>query len=215
MLRRFSTALSSFVGGSVTELSLDDVWAASRPASVGAANISQLLNATYVTIISKEQTSLVRNPFYADYAAAYDGRLPFVDPAPLARWAYADSLPDSALAEALQNKTIFMQWFNSRILPAATAPAHGRCSSALLLYPGSTGPAPPPQQLPRTTPHPRPLATRPAASASWPDARTLSFRWARCQASAPSLTTRSSSPSPSTCSPRVAATACSSALRRT
>ncbi len=64
--------------------------------------------------------------------AIHDGRRPFVDPAPLARWAFGDTLPDSALGDALRNKTIFMSWFNSQIL--ARVNDTSQCSSALLLY---------------------------------------------------------------------------------
>ncbi len=60
-----------------------------------------------------------------------------MDPSPSVRWAFADSLPDSALDDAIRDKTLFMDWFNTEILPPATDPA--QCSSALLLYIGSDG----------------------------------------------------------------------------
>lgn len=69
--------------------------------------------------------------------AAHDGRLPFVDPAPLARWAFGDGFPDSALDDAIANKTLFMNWFNSKILVPVPDPA--QCSSAIMLYVGSSG----------------------------------------------------------------------------
>jgi len=77
---------------------------------------------------------LVRAPFYADYAAAHDGRTPFVDPAPLVRWAFGDSYPNSTLTEAINNKTIFMDWFQAEVVP----PAAETCSEALFVYVGST-----------------------------------------------------------------------------
>ena len=69
--------------------------------------------------------------------AAHDGRRPFVDPVPLSRWAFGDSLPASALDAAVANKTLFMDWFNTKILPPVDD--HAQCSSGLLLYVGSTG----------------------------------------------------------------------------
>lgn len=69
--------------------------------------------------------------------AAHDGRRPFVNPAPLVRWAYGDSLPEGALDQAIANKTVFMDWFNSNILPPVTDPL--QCSSGFLIYPGSSG----------------------------------------------------------------------------
>lgn len=75
-------------------------------------------------------------------AAIHDNRLPFVDPSPLIRWTWADTLPSDALSEAINEKTVFMDWFTSSVLPPAAATADDdarQCSSALLLYPGSTG----------------------------------------------------------------------------
>ncbi|KAJ7510992.1 amidase signature domain-containing protein [Mycena galericulata] len=133
----FVDALASFIGGTVTPLTLSDAWTTSRPPAAGNTTLSQLMNITYATFISKEQTSLVRDPFYADYSGVHDGRRPFVDPAPLSRWAFGDSLPDSALDTAISNKTLFMDWFNTQILPPVNDPV--QCSSGLLLYIGSSG----------------------------------------------------------------------------
>ncbi|KAL8865451.1 MAG: hypothetical protein Q9198_009316, partial [Flavoplaca austrocitrina] len=76
------------------------------------------------------QTRLVRDPFYAAYAAVHDGRLPFIDPVPLIRWAYGDTLPESALTEAQNNKTIFKDWFNSNVLLNDST----TCSESLIVY---------------------------------------------------------------------------------
>ncbi|KAJ7314350.1 amidase signature domain-containing protein [Mycena albidolilacea] len=137
ILNNFVDALARFVGGTVSALTLEDVWKASRPPAAGNTTLSQLLNITYATFISKEQTALVRDPFYADYAAVHDGRRPFVDPTPLSRWAFGDSLSDSALDAAISNKTLFMDWFNTQILSLVNEPV--QCSSGLLLYIGSSG----------------------------------------------------------------------------
>lgn len=48
-------------------------------------SLDVLLNRTYPTLISKEQAKNVRDPFYADYAAVNDGRVPFIDPVPKVR----------------------------------------------------------------------------------------------------------------------------------
>lgn len=69
--------------------------------------------------------------------AVHDNRLPAVDPAPLTRWAFGDSQPDDALASAIANKTVFMDWFNTEILAPVDNPS--QCSSGILLYPGSLG----------------------------------------------------------------------------
>ncbi|KAL9000402.1 MAG: hypothetical protein Q9169_000919 [Polycauliona sp. 2 TL-2023] len=125
----FLSKLQTFLNAKTpTALNLTTSWAASKPAGAPAM-LDDLLNTTYPTLISKQQTRLVRDPFYAAYAAAHDGRLPFVDPAPLIRWAYGDSLPASALEEAQTNKTVFMEWFNSNILVNDST----TCSESLLL----------------------------------------------------------------------------------
>ncbi|KAL8818807.1 MAG: hypothetical protein Q9223_002648 [Gallowayella weberi] len=112
-----------------TALNLTTAWASSKPASA-PDSLATLLNLTYPVLISKQQTRLVRDPFYASYATAHDGRKPFVDPAPLVRWGFGDTFPASALQEAQNNKTIFMDWFNSHILRNDSQ----SCSESLLVY---------------------------------------------------------------------------------
>ena len=70
-------------------------------------------------------------------AGAHDGRLPFVDPVPLTRWAWGDDQPESVLDDAVTNKTLFMDWFNEEILPRDSDPL--ACSSGILLHLDSTG----------------------------------------------------------------------------
>lgn len=64
--------------------------------------------------------------------AVHDGRVPFVDPTPLSRWDWAASQPSDALDQAINNKTVFMDWFNSEILSPVDDIA--QCSSSILLY---------------------------------------------------------------------------------
>jgi hypothetical protein len=95
------------------------------------ANVSALL-------ITKQQIGLVRDPFYADYAAKNDGRRPFVNPVPLARWGWGANQTNT-LEEAIANKTLFMDWANSTFL----APSLSTCSESLVMYVGSTAGANP------------------------------------------------------------------------
>jgi hypothetical protein len=137
LLIDFVGSLTKFIGATAVPLNLSNEWTSSKPAEAGNVSLSSLLNLTYPIFISQEQVKLVREPFYRDYAAVHDGRLPFVDPAPLARWAFGDSYPDTALDDAIHNKTLFMDWFNSKILAPVADSA--QCSSALMLYVASTG----------------------------------------------------------------------------
>ncbi|KAI8269682.1 Amidase 1 [Colletotrichum sp. SAR11_239] len=139
MLNKFAASLAAFLDTNVTEFNLTEAWASTGPESVKGLSLTEVLGATYATLITKEQTALVRDPFYADYAAAHDGRRPFVNPVPLARWAWGDTQPASALDDAKANKTLFMDWFNAQVL----APTPSSCSSGFLLYVGSAGAASP------------------------------------------------------------------------
>ncbi|KAI8311385.1 Amidase 1 [Colletotrichum sp. SAR11_59] len=139
MLNKFAASLAAFLDTNVTEFNLTEAWASTGPESVKGLSLTEVLGATYATLITKEQTALVRDPFYADYAAAHDGRRPFVNPVPLARWAWGDTQPASALDDAKANKTLFMDWFNTAVL----APTPSSCSSGFLLYVGSAGTASP------------------------------------------------------------------------
>lgn len=130
LLIDFVNILSSFIGANTSVFNYTSSWSTTGPSGTAPLNI--LLNLTYALLISQEQTQLVRDPFYADYAAAHDGRLPFVDPVPLARWKFGDESPYT-IADSTANKTLFMNWFNSNILIADP----DTCSSSLLLYVGS------------------------------------------------------------------------------
>ncbi|KAH6693633.1 glutamyl-tRNA amidotransferase [Plectosphaerella plurivora] len=141
LLNDFASALASLIGTTPTPLNINTAWSSSRPSSAPDVDLATLLGATYATLITKEQIPLVREPFYRDYAAAHDGRRPFVNPVPLSRWAWGDSVPDSWRDDALTNKTIFMDWFNSEILPPSDDLA--QCTKSIVLYPGATGGASP------------------------------------------------------------------------
>lgn len=131
LLLDFLSTVSDFISANVSAFNITTAWAESLPE---APPLRQLLNLSYPILISKEQTRLVRDPFYADYAAAHDGRLPFVDPPPLTRWAYGDNAT-ATVEEAVANKTAFMEWFTNEIL----APDAETCSSSLMMYVGSDG----------------------------------------------------------------------------
>ncbi|KAK6439998.1 hypothetical protein LTR95_003784 [Oleoguttula sp. CCFEE 5521] len=132
ILINFISTLSKFLGASVTPWNINTAWSASRPAGLNTT-LSSYLNITYALIIAQEQTKLVRDPFYAAYAAAHDGRVPFVDPAPLVRWAFGDSYPPSQLAAENAKREVFSDWFASEVLVADAA----TCSNSLLFYIGS------------------------------------------------------------------------------
>jgi hypothetical protein len=130
LLVNFLANLTSLTGAKVVAYDVEAHWNATNKANT---SLVDLLNQTYTISITKRQTALVRDPFFADYGAAHDGRRPFIDPAPAIRWAYGDSLPSNALEMALANRTIFRDWFSSNVL----VPDEETCSNSLLLYIGS------------------------------------------------------------------------------
>ena len=102
VLLDFLDALTSYLSANATSYNLTEDWSISAP-STYPSSLSQMLNITYPLLIAQEQTSLVRAPFYADYAAAHDGRLPFVDPAPLIRWSFGDNSSET-IADAVATR---------------------------------------------------------------------------------------------------------------
>ncbi|KAI9367285.1 amidase signature domain-containing protein [Aspergillus egyptiacus] len=137
ILSEFAAKLARTLGTEIKPLDLHQEWTISGPAKAKGQSISQLLNVTYTALVAKEQTKLLRDPFYEDYAAAHDDRFPFIDPSPLVRWSWGDQQPPSIVDEAIANKTLFMNWFNDKILPRSPDPR--TCSSSLILHTDSTG----------------------------------------------------------------------------
>lgn len=69
ILNRFAADLAQFLNTTITPLNLDKAWQTSGPNQVKHQSISELLNLTYTALITKDQTKLVRDPFYRDYAS--------------------------------------------------------------------------------------------------------------------------------------------------
>ncbi|EUC46416.1 hypothetical protein COCMIDRAFT_92801 [Bipolaris oryzae ATCC 44560] len=130
IIDRFLDAMKKVLGIEKTEwFNVTTAWQQSRPQSA-PIDIQPLLGNVYATIISQRQTALVRDPFYAKYASMHDGRLPAVNPVPLARWAFGDAQPSTTLADAITNKTMFMVWFQDHVLKEDRR----SCTSAVLAY---------------------------------------------------------------------------------
>lgn len=105
-------------------------------------SLKQLLNTTYADLISLDQTSLVRDPFFTQFAAENGGRTPFINPAVATRWGYGLGLPAGRRDEAIANKTTFMEWWSTQVV--RTDPE--TCADAIYLYPQSDG-SPTPRNL--------------------------------------------------------------------
>jgi hypothetical protein len=136
ILLEFLDKLSTFMNATTSILDYTTLWAQTQPDVAGNSSISQYLGYVYPVLIAQQQYQLVTLPFYNDFAAVNMGKRPFVDPAPLIRWSYGqNNWTASATEQALQNKTVFMDWWSSRVV----LPSVETCSESIMIYPGSTG----------------------------------------------------------------------------
>ncbi|KAH9942204.1 amidase signature enzyme [Epithele typhae] len=131
----FITQLEGFLDVSRTKVSVAGIWNATKPANVSAPSLSALLQTTYADLITLDQIALVADPFIDAYKAAHGGQSPFINPAPLARWAYGRALPAGRKDAAIANKAVFMNWWASEVVRADEE----TCSDAVLLYPQNAG----------------------------------------------------------------------------
>jgi hypothetical protein len=131
LLIDFLGNITDFLQAKATAYNMTAAWSEDN---VDLEPLSTLMNLTYAIIITKQQIPLVREPFFADYAAKHDGRTPFVNPVPLARWGWGEN-QTMTLEEAIADKTTFMTWTNDTVL----APSSETCSKSLLMYVGSVG----------------------------------------------------------------------------
>ncbi|MBE3043825.1 hypothetical protein IMZ48_14870 [Candidatus Bathyarchaeota archaeon] len=69
MFLDFIEKLGVFLGTTATPLNISEEWTTNPPADAPAdMPLESMLNLTYPILITKQQTKLVRDPFYADYA---------------------------------------------------------------------------------------------------------------------------------------------------
>lgn len=76
ILVNFASKVASFVGGNITALDLAEAWSDANLTGAEGSSLNAFLYETYATLIGKEQTELVRDPFYADYAGKRRNSLP-------------------------------------------------------------------------------------------------------------------------------------------
>lgn len=131
LLIDFLANVTDFLAANTTAYNVTASWSTDNPT---LEPLATMMNLTYAILITKQQVPLVREPFLADYAAKHDGRTPFINPVPLARWGWGDN-QTATLEDGIANKTTFMAWANSTFL----APSVETCSESLVMYVGSTG----------------------------------------------------------------------------
>jgi hypothetical protein len=127
LLINFLEQVTTFMKANTTTIDIHATWAATSNVNV---TLESYLNITYPIIIAQQQVKRIRDPFYADYAAANDGRRPFINPAPLARWAFGETFPPTQLAEENRKRSIFSAWFANEILVTDEE----TCSNGFMFY---------------------------------------------------------------------------------
>lgn len=126
LLHTFLQNLTLFLSAKPLVFNITQMWAADHFRSLP---LDEYVGNIYDVITAKQQAHLVRDPFYLEYAAVNDNRLPFVNPSPLVRWAVADNT-SAMIKEANSRRTQFRDWLNTRIfLPDAES-----CSESLMVY---------------------------------------------------------------------------------
>jgi hypothetical protein len=115
----------------IKDVDIKKTWMANHPLGT-QQSIESYMNLTYAVLISQSQIKNVRDPFFADYAKVYNGRQPFIDPSPLARWNFG-ATTRATLREELAKKNVFANWFNTKI----SKPDPVTCSHSLVIYSGS------------------------------------------------------------------------------
>jgi hypothetical protein len=130
LLINFLEQVTTFMKANTTTIDIHATWAATSNVNV---TLESYLNITYPIIIAQQQVKRIRDPFYADYAAANDGRRPFINPAPLARWAFGETFPPTQLTEENRKRSIFSAWFANEILVTDEE----TCSNGFMFYVGS------------------------------------------------------------------------------
>ncbi|KAF6823874.1 hypothetical protein CPLU01_11183 [Colletotrichum plurivorum] len=135
LIEGFFDGLKAFLEVDLTPANFTQLWAETH--GDAPADINELLSMVFGIVASWDQWRLLAIPFYDDYAAKFNGRQPYVNPAPLMVWQWAEANgTDDAYAEALRNVSVFKSWYETE--------GYGRrdpdsCSEALYVYPWTLG----------------------------------------------------------------------------
>jgi hypothetical protein len=81
---RFVNGLEEFLGFNAISVNYTQRWAETHNATQDS--VEDMLYLTYGVLISHDQWQQLGQPFFKDYAAQHDGRRPYINPEPLARW---------------------------------------------------------------------------------------------------------------------------------
>ncbi|KAI3538737.1 hypothetical protein CABS03_01817 [Colletotrichum abscissum] len=131
----FVGKLESFLQAKSTPANYTQLW--SETHGEAPADVNEMLYLTYGVYVSHDQWQELGKPFFEDYAAKFDGRQPYINPGPLARWQWGQvHSTEEVYAQGLHNISLFRSWYETE--------GFGRhdpesCSEGLYIYPWSVG----------------------------------------------------------------------------
>ncbi|KAK0376920.1 hypothetical protein CLIM01_05709 [Colletotrichum limetticola] len=135
VITSFVGKLESFLQAKSTPANYTQLW--SETHGEAPADVNEMLYLTYGVYVSHDQWQELGKPFFEDYAAKFDGRQPYINPGPLARWQWGQvHSTEEVYAQGLHNISLFRSWYETE--------GYGRhdpesCSEGLYIYPWSVG----------------------------------------------------------------------------
>lgn len=125
--------LSKHLNATVETTSISEFWNAT--AEKPGTDFASYMQMVGFNLIWKNQLDNVITPFREQYAAANDGRKPFINPFPAARYETAVNVTQDEVDTAYERFTFFRDWFGKNVVKSDSQ----SCSESLFLIPMSTG----------------------------------------------------------------------------
>lgn len=127
--------LSKFLNATIETTSIGEYWNATAHEEKPNTEFFDYMRTVGFNLIWKNQIEKVIDPFRADYAAANDGRTPFINPFPTARFLSAANVTQEDVDVSYERFTFFRDWFGKNVVKADKE----SCSESLFLHPMFTG----------------------------------------------------------------------------
>ncbi|TRM64118.1 amidase signature domain-containing protein [Schizophyllum amplum] len=132
----FIDQLQAYLGADVEDFDASKEWLSSGPSE---EELLVYTNMSYLAIAWYDQVQLVQVPFFADWAAKYNGSIPPINPKSRASFSYGNNnVTDASYAEALAIRANFTNWWNTAVNPTN----NDTCADSIYVYPAGTAGAP-------------------------------------------------------------------------
>lgn len=127
--------LAGFLNATIETQSVDQYWNATAHSDRPDTDFWSYMQMVGFHLIWKNQLEKVIAPFRATYAALNEGRTPFINPFPAARYISAVNTTQEDYDISYDRFTYFRDWFGKNVVKADSE----SCSDSLFLIPLSTG----------------------------------------------------------------------------